>query len=103
MVREISLLTLLALASWAPGCLSTPTVMSTTQTANPDYSVDLLFTHEGCSVYRFEDRGHGVYYVDCGHSATTSQTLGCGRGCLRQETVQTTAGDEAPRTPTTTP
>jgi len=32
---------------------------------NPTYSVDYLFEHEGCKVYRFYDRGNYVYFTNC--------------------------------------
>jgi hypothetical protein len=35
------------------------------KTTNREYIVDLLFTHDGCSIYRFSDSGTAVYYVRC--------------------------------------
>ena len=77
------------------GCVEPPAAMRSIQTANPGYTVDLLFTHDGCSVYRFNDGPHPVYYADCRGSASTSQSVACGRGCVREETVQTTEGGES--------
>jgi Domain of unknown function (DUF4884) len=38
--------------------------IASTPSSNPDVQVDLLFTHDGCSVYRFHD-GTYHYYVRC--------------------------------------
>jgi hypothetical protein len=52
-------------------CTTDP--VSTTKTNNPDVQVDLLFVHDGCSVYRFYDSGHYIYYTVCdGRSSTTA-------------------------------
>jgi len=32
---------------------------------NRSYTVDYLFTHDGCKVYRFMDDGHYVYFTIC--------------------------------------
>jgi hypothetical protein len=32
---------------------------------NRTYEVDYLFTHDGCKVYRFYDRGNYVYFTNC--------------------------------------
>jgi len=32
---------------------------------NQDYTVDYLFEHDGCKVYRFRDRGCYVYFTNC--------------------------------------
>jgi len=34
-------------------------------TSNPDIKLDLLFTHDGCRVYRFFDAGNYVYFAKC--------------------------------------
>jgi hypothetical protein len=88
-------------APWVLGAIVTLAVagcfhnnaLHTTQTENPDFVVDHLFTHDGCDVYRFTDN-HPVYYVNChgqgGDTASTDQSISCGRGCTRSETVVTT-------------
>jgi len=38
---------------------------------NATYSVDYLFEHEGCKVYRFEDHGHYVYFTNCNSDVTS--------------------------------
>lgn len=32
---------------------------------NDDYEVNYLFNHDGCSVYRFLDKGNYVYFTKC--------------------------------------
>lgn len=34
-------------------------------TTNRNYTLDLLFEHEGCKVYRFKDGERFVYWTDC--------------------------------------
>ncbi len=46
-----------------------------------EFVVDKLFTHEGCTVYRFYDGGTR-YFTNC--SGSTSWTEQCGKGCTRQ-------------------
>jgi len=41
-------------------------------TGNINYQVDKLFTHEGCTVYRFDD-GKTIYYVKCENGETKTQ------------------------------
>lgn len=38
---------------------------------NPTYSVDYLFEHDGCKVYRFYDRGNYVYFTNCQGDVTS--------------------------------
>lgn len=47
-----------------------------------DFKVEKLFTHEGCTVYRFDDT-RTVYYTNCQGSTQSS----CGKNC--QQTVDT--------------
>lgn len=75
-----TLLAVLALTVIA-GC-SKPAETSTAVGA--EFVVDRLFTHEGCTVYRFYDGGNARYYTNCGSTAWTQQ---CGKGCVRQEGI----------------
>jgi hypothetical protein len=45
------------------------------------YEVERLFTHEGCTVYRFMERGGYRYFTNC--SGSTSWTQSCGKNCSR--------------------
>lgn len=65
-------LLLLALLPFV-GC--TTKAISTARTDNDRIQVDLLFTHEGCKVYRFEDAGYFRYYAVCGGAATVSSRV----------------------------
>jgi hypothetical protein len=63
------------------GCFAEPVGRGPTN--NPEVQVDLLFTHDGCTVYRFRDVGFH-YYVRCQDTAPgeTVSTLACtGKGC----------------------
>lgn len=54
------------------GCARDP--IETSRTDNPQINVEKLFEHEGCSVYRFLDGGHFVYYSNC--KGTTQANYG---------------------------
>lgn len=60
LARPVLLMTALTLA----GC-DRPAADSTTPTTNPDFTVDFLFTHDGCRVNRFIDGGRRIYFVTC--------------------------------------
>ncbi len=36
---------------------------------NQTYTVDYLFEHDGCKVYRFYDHGNAVYFTNCNGEA----------------------------------
>lgn len=38
-------------------------------TATTTYTVEYLFEHEDCKVYRFYDRGYYVYFTNCNGEA----------------------------------
>lgn len=38
---------------------------------NPTYTVEYLFEHDGCKVYRFRDDGHYVYFTSCKGETTS--------------------------------
>lgn len=48
-----------------------------TNTANR-FDVDTLFTHDGCTVYRFYD-DRSVYFTNC--KGQTQSTISCGKNC----------------------
>lgn len=59
--------------------------ISTKQTDNKDITVQLMFTHDGCKVYRFQDDGN-KYFTNC------SETLweeSCGKNCRRDVSNRT--------------
>ena len=49
--------------------------------AGVDFVVEKLFTHDGCSVYRFRDSGYKRYFTNC--TGSTSWSENCGKGCVR--------------------
>jgi len=51
-----------------------------------DFQVEKLFTHDGCTAYRFRD-GRYVYYTNCG--TQTQSTYSCGKNCTDTDTVTT--------------
>jgi hypothetical protein len=60
------------------GC-SKPAETSTS--VGREFVVDKLFTHEGCTVYRFSDGGNKRYFTNCSDSTTWRE--GCGKNCNR--------------------
>ncbi len=60
----------------------------TVSTTNQNIKVELLFEHDGCKVYRFNDGGTH-YYARCPMTATVSDYKDCGEDCQYHETVQT--------------
>jgi hypothetical protein len=73
-----TVLTILAITLLA-GC-SKPAETSTA--VGKEFVVDKLFTHEGCTVYRFSDGGIIRYFTNC--QGSTSWQEQCGKGCTRQ-------------------
>jgi hypothetical protein len=51
-----------------------------------EFKVEKLFTHEGCTVYRFYD-DRTVYYTNCNGSTQSSHS--CGKGCTHIDNVTT--------------
>lgn len=47
------------------GCYTERPLYKETPNNNNTYRVEYLFEHEGCKVYRFQDRGHWVYFTNC--------------------------------------
>jgi hypothetical protein len=67
---KIATVTLAVISLILLGCASDPVSVSSTN--NKDIQVELLFVHDGCSVYRFMDDGHYVYYTVCDNSRSTT-------------------------------
>jgi len=74
------------------GCEVPP--VSTSPTNNAAVPVSLLFEHDGCRVYRFEDEGRDHWFVRCAgaSSSTASTTENCGKHCTRVVEVPTGGG-----------
>lgn len=59
-------------------------------TNNGAYVVDYLFTHDGCRVYRFKERGTSHYFVRCDGPAPSGATMSpqsCGKNCILEEVI----------------
>jgi hypothetical protein len=41
---------------------------------NKEYCVEYLFEHDGCKVYRFDDRNRTVYFTNCTGNTTAFDT-----------------------------
>lgn len=82
--------TLLAVVLVA-GCAKDPVAISSS--TNPEVPIANLFTHEGCTVYRFVDDGWYHYFAKCVDSAETisQKTSTCGKNCFytRDENIRT--------------
>jgi len=57
----------------------------TSTSVGREFVVDKLFTHEGCTVYRFTDGGNNRYFTNC--QGSTSWAEQCGKGCTRQMNI----------------
>jgi hypothetical protein len=68
-MKTIACMTLLL---FSLGCAEKP--VSTAPSNNANISVDFLFEHDGCKVYRFMDDGYYRYFVKCKTSAETLST-----------------------------
>ena len=54
------------------------------------FTVERLFTHEGCTVFRFWDGGYRHYFTRCDGVAaqsTTTRQESCGKSCTRSVEV----------------
>lgn len=52
--------------------------------AGKDFKVQELFTHKGCTLYRFADGGGYIYYSDC--RGNTSYQVKSGKASIQMET-----------------
>ena len=77
---RIVLALLLLLASTA--CRSASVQRNTTD--NPEIAVEQLFTHDGVTVYRFEDGGRAVYFTSRGD---VRRTVSQGKTSYPQQTL----------------
>lgn len=66
----------------AAGCTKDPERVE--RTTNPKVDVETLFTHDGCTVYRFDD-GRDHYFARCDNRSevVAQHNESCGKGCTR--------------------
>lgn len=59
--------------------------------AGVEFRVDRLFTHDGCTVYRFRDGGYARYFSKCDGATSSAATWAesCGKNCSRPVDVPT--------------
>jgi hypothetical protein len=71
--------------------------VATAPSNNANIEVDTLFTHDGCTVYRFHD-GTYHYFVRCrdAQSASTLSRVPCGKNCTRPDEIPTVVAPPAP-------
>ena len=77
----------LALTAMLTGCYHSAEVE--TQVGD-GFNVQELFTHKGCTVFRFKDGGRHRYYTNC--TGATNWTESCGKNCTRQNGISTQRG-----------
>ena len=69
------------------GCTKAP---ESVNQVNSEFRVETLFTHEGCTVYRFYDGGEERYYTNCQGQTIVEQSYQCGKmRCRRIENINT--------------
>jgi hypothetical protein len=64
--------------------------LETRTTDNEKFKIEMLFTVEGCRVYRFFDAGRSHYFSRCSNtSSAVTSTKDCGKGCTYPEEIRT--------------
>jgi hypothetical protein len=78
----------LVIAFLLPACTAAHPI-AVSPTNNREVEVQELFTHDGCTVYRFRDWTYH-YYVRCdGRKAQALSLQPCGKNCRREEIIMT--------------
>lgn len=67
----MTLKSLLFYALILTGCSTEKPLTKQTAKNNATYTVEYLFEHDGCKVYRFKDDGHYVYFTSCKGETTS--------------------------------
>ena len=103
-MKRLILLLLVA----AAGCREEYPPIRTDSTENRSVPVALLFTKDGCNVYRFYDVGEARYFVTCPQARQIGEAIGgekrsCGKGCRKwyESVIPTVAVDRS--RPSTSP
>lgn len=91
MKKKLAIIGVILLAA---GCEYTPpTPEKTESTSNPTIPIERLFSHDGCAVYSFYDRGNYHYYTRCDSGSvetTARQSRACGKArCHYDEVIPT--------------
>lgn len=53
------------------GCSTEKPLIKQAAKNNATYTIEYLFEHDGCKVYRFRDDGHYVYFTSCKGETTS--------------------------------
>lgn len=62
MFKKLKIVGMIGLAiGFLIGCEGKP--IQSSKTDNPNFQVELLFTHDDCKIYRFYDGGNAHYFV----------------------------------------
>ena len=64
-------------------------VLEKIETNNVDINVSYLFSHQGCSVFRFYDHGDAIYFSDCSQDFKYTKNESCGKNCTKSVNHQT--------------
>lgn len=75
-MKLLAIITLLA----PTGCYGKP---EESTTLSEDFTVERLFTHDGCTVYRFRDSGTR-YFTNCQGNTSWSTTQSNGKSSTRK-------------------
>jgi hypothetical protein len=81
MIRRIVIcLAVIALSA----CEAAPP-QETSRTTNPEISIELLFEHDGCRMYRFLHDGRWRYFGNCPNhtNVSSSYSQSCGKSCTK--------------------
>lgn len=69
-MKKVFLFTIICLLiSWT-SCNSQIPIAEQIPQNNETYTIEYLFEHDGCKVYRFLDLGNWVYFTNCGGDVT---------------------------------
>lgn len=77
-------------AAFALSACARPVSESDKARVENGFQVAKLFTHDGCTVYRFYDEGRSRYYVNCNGATLADHTVYCGKSCLSTQTDEIT-------------
>jgi hypothetical protein len=76
----------------ATGCVAS--ALEERPTNNPEITVQIVATHDGCTIYRFRD-GTWHWFVRCSNEPGTValSPKSCGKACVQDEAIATGSSD----------
>lgn len=82
----------IVLSLFLVGCIKDGTPVEVNG-AKEDFRVELLFSKDECSVYRFRDGSNIHYYTNCKGTVSSTKTRQCGKSrCSYTEQISTEEG-----------